>query len=137
MESLNLRIITPEGLAVAAECTSVTVPSACGELQILPGHSNYVGLVATGLLSYNNTDGTTHYGVVSDGSCEASLSGNCVLLVEQWRPFTESTSEAIREHFSVVANQLDDPNITPTERATLLGFQLAYKKLSEVNGIDL
>lgn len=137
MECLSLRIITPEGLAVSAECTSVTVPSACGELQILPGHCNYVGLVATGLLSYTDTNGVSFYGVVSDGSCEASLSGNCVLLVEEWLPFAESTSEALQERLSAVSNQLEDSNINSAERATLLGFQLAFKKLGEVKGINL
>lgn len=68
--NISLRIFTPSGLEREEIVSRVTVPSATGEIEVLPGHAQYVGLLSTGILSYTNVSGgSTEKLVVSEGVC--------------------------------------------------------------------
>ena len=49
---ITLKVLTPAGLVLEDKASSVTVPSALGEIQILPQHARYSGLLGTGILEY-------------------------------------------------------------------------------------
>lgn len=49
---LQLKIITPMRTAVDASVSSVLVPSAQGEMEILPGHADLIAALGNGELSY-------------------------------------------------------------------------------------
>ncbi|MDR0727271.1 MAG: ATP synthase F1 subunit epsilon [Puniceicoccales bacterium] len=49
---LCLEISTPEGVVLEAEGETVSVPTARGELTILPGHQPLAALVEPGILHY-------------------------------------------------------------------------------------
>lgn len=50
--SFHLSVFTPAGLLLEEEVRSVTLPSAVGEIGILPKHVKYIGLLANGKMTY-------------------------------------------------------------------------------------
>lgn len=51
-ESFNLSIYTPAGLLLEEAVGAVTLPTAMGEIGVLPGHASYTGILASGTLQY-------------------------------------------------------------------------------------
>jgi F-type H+-transporting ATPase subunit epsilon len=51
---LRLEIVTPEKKVVDAEVDSVTVPTASGEVGILPSHAPLIAALKPGILTYSN-----------------------------------------------------------------------------------
>ena len=52
--ALTIEIVTPEKKAFTGPADAVTVPTAAGEIQLLPGHIPLTTLVAAGELVVNN-----------------------------------------------------------------------------------
>jgi F-type H+-transporting ATPase subunit epsilon len=55
MQSIKLKIVTPEKLILEEEVYSVTLPGAAGEVTILPDHVPYVGMIKAGELYFRRT----------------------------------------------------------------------------------
>lgn len=68
---LKLEVVTPEKRVVDAEVDSVTVPTASGEVGVLPNHAPLVSAVKPGILSYSAKSGPEKL-VVSGGFLEIS-----------------------------------------------------------------
>lgn len=51
-ETLELEIVTPDGLALEEQVTEFTAPSVDGEFGVLPGHRPLLAALATGIVSY-------------------------------------------------------------------------------------
>ena len=63
-----LQVYSARGLEVEATARSVTMPTEVGEVGILPNHCDYVGLLRTGIASYESaSDGSTKVCLVSGG----------------------------------------------------------------------
>jgi F-type H+-transporting ATPase subunit epsilon len=56
--ALSLEIVTPKGRALAASAEEVNVPSADGEMGVLPGHLPTLAAVRPGVVSYRAGGGT-------------------------------------------------------------------------------
>jgi len=68
-----IRIFTPAGLLLEEEVRSVRLPSAKGEIGILPGHARYTGLLGTGIMEYESVQsGKSISCVISGGFCNDS-----------------------------------------------------------------
>ncbi len=52
MATLRLQVVTPERLVVETDADEVQLPGAQGYLGILPGHTQLLTLLRTGVLSY-------------------------------------------------------------------------------------
>ena len=76
--SLRLEIVTPERRVLDAEVDSVTVPTASGEIGILPSHSSLVSAIKPGILVYT-IKGTTDKLAVSGGFLEVNANKVAVL----------------------------------------------------------
>lgn len=68
-ESYNLKVYTPAGLVLEERVKSVSVTTEMGEIGILALHTRYTGLLAVGVLSYQNINNETKRMVVSGGFC--------------------------------------------------------------------
>ncbi len=66
---INLEIVTPEKKVVDQEVEAVYVPTARGEIGILPNHAPLISTLKPGILSYSDK-GTTEKLVVSGGFVE-------------------------------------------------------------------
>ena len=70
-EMIKLEIVTPEKKVFDAAVDSVTVPTATGEVGILPNHAPLISALRSGILAYSNK-GTSEKFVVSGGFIEVS-----------------------------------------------------------------
>ena len=71
-ETFKLSILTPSGLVVEETVKAVSLPSATGEVGILPNHANYTSLLGVGILEYWPASGGSNKLVVYLGFCNFS-----------------------------------------------------------------
>lgn len=55
---MKLQIITPVRLVKEVEVTSVTLPTATGEITVLPKHQPLLSLLVEGIVSYKSKEGS-------------------------------------------------------------------------------
>jgi F0F1-type ATP synthase epsilon subunit len=68
-DTFQLKVITPEGVALDERVLSATVPTSEGEIGVLTLHTRYCGLVGNGKLSYAKVGGANESLVVHEGFC--------------------------------------------------------------------
>ena len=71
MADLKLEIVTPERRVFDETVDTVTVPTATGEVGILPNHAPLISSLKPGILSYTN-QGATERMVISGGFIEVN-----------------------------------------------------------------
>ena len=87
MREFHLQIVTPDGLAFDGAAQSITVYTDDGDVQILAGHVDYMGSVATGRTRIILPDGTAREASTSGGIL--SVARNEVRLVAVTFEFSE------------------------------------------------
>lgn len=75
---IKLEIVTPEKMALSETVDMVTIPTASGEIGILPNHAPLISSLQPGILSYTK-GGTTAKLVVSGGFVEVGVNKVSVL----------------------------------------------------------
>jgi len=70
MDTFELKVITPAGVALKEVVTSAILPGLDGEIGVLPKHCNYITLIAEGTLRYTTSKGDTREIEVAEGSCQ-------------------------------------------------------------------
>ena len=66
MSSFNLNIFTPNGIILKEMgCESFVVPTATGEINVLPGHINLISELATGILTAKTDMGERHFSMTA------------------------------------------------------------------------
>ena len=75
---LKLEIVTPEKKVAEVEVDSVTIPTASGEIAVMPHHAPLISAMKPGVLSYS-TKGTSERFAVSGGFVEVSSDKVAVL----------------------------------------------------------
>src|SRR6188768_902646 len=75
---IKLEIVTPEKKVFDETVDSVTVPTATGEVGILPNHAPLISALKSGILSFSNK-GASEKMVVSGGFVEVSANKVSVL----------------------------------------------------------
>ena len=96
--SLKLEIVTPEKRVADLDVDSVTVPTASGEVGLLPHHAPLISAVKPGVLSYS-TKGNTERLAVSGGFVEVNGDKVAVLvdLAETGDEIDADSARATRE----------------------------------------
>lgn len=91
---MQLEVVTPEGIAAAAETDEIVAPGGRGEIGILPGHIAMVTTIRPGLLRWRPKGQKSFTGqmAVDSGVMEVSQSGHVTLLVR--RALAQSDAEA-------------------------------------------
>lgn len=77
--ALHLKIITPLRTAVDTDIHSVLVPSAQGEMEILPDHADIIAAMDNGELAYRPVNGAPQSLFVGGGFLQ--VEGDAVMLV--------------------------------------------------------
>lgn len=70
MARLTVEIVTPERVVTRESVDSISVPTAAGEISILPHHTAYLGALAPGALRFRTESGETVVIAVSGGVVE-------------------------------------------------------------------
>ena len=75
---INLEIVTPEKKVVSESVDSVSVPTAKGEIGIMPNHAPLISTLRSGVLKYSKSGATSEM-VVSGGFVEVGTDKVSVL----------------------------------------------------------
>jgi len=75
---LNLEIVTPEKKVFDDAVDAVTIPTAKGEIGVLPNHAPLISTLKPGILTYSNR-GAMERMVVSGGFVEVSINKVSIL----------------------------------------------------------
>ena len=123
-------VVTPMGVAVEEQVVAVTVPSIDGEMGILPGHTQYAGLVGTGVLSFQKSENSpSERMMVSGGFCQFGNSSLTILA-----DMCVSAEAIDRQHYA--ANRAELQKIIDTEDSNSQAWISAKEKLSRIEAID-
>jgi len=79
MNTLNLEIVTPNGVIFSGSVTEVTLPGEEGEFGVLPEHSSLTTLLKAGVIDFVKEDKTTESVVVNWGHVQVDESKVVVL----------------------------------------------------------
>ena len=80
--SIQLEIVTPDGVALRAKVQDLTAPSVDGEFGVLPGHRPLLAALRTGIVSYHES-GEEHRVAVGPGSVEVA-NDRAILLTDRF-----------------------------------------------------
>ena len=81
-DSFTLRVLTPAGLVFEEQVSSVNLPSAQGEIGLLPNHCRYTGTLGVGLLTFDLANGQKGKPVVVAGGFCNFVDGKLVVLAD-------------------------------------------------------
>ena len=113
-EEFTFRVCTPKGVFLEEKVSEVTLPSALGEMGVLPGHTDYTGNVGTGVLEYVPVGDSSAKRLVVSGGFASFTDGTLLLLSDNADSSEtvdkESYAEARSECQSAVDSEvLDSP----------------------------
>jgi F-type H+-transporting ATPase subunit epsilon len=81
METINLEIVTPNGLIYSGKAVSVTLPGEEGEFGVLPRHATLTTLLNAGVIDIEKEDKSVESVVVNWGFVQVNEE-NLVVLVD-------------------------------------------------------
>jgi len=93
---LKFELVTPERVVMREEVLQVSVPTASGEITVLPNHIPLVSILRAGVVELKKTDGTLEVMSVSGGVLEV-LAGKIVLLADTAERAHELDESRIKE----------------------------------------
>ena len=68
--TFDVNVYTPAGLVLNDQTSSITLPTANGEIGVLPAHTSYTGILGTGVVEFKSaSSGNTIRLVISEGFC--------------------------------------------------------------------
>ena len=142
MNFLKLRISSPEKLVFEeSELLSVTIPTANGEITILPGHTPLVSKVIHGEIVARKRD-KEHSLITTEGFLKLSAAGEIEILSD-YAERSEDIEIAKVERAKKLAEETMREKKSESEfilaeaelRKTLLELKIAQKRRSKVKGI--
>jgi F-type H+-transporting ATPase subunit epsilon len=103
MSLLSVQLVTPESIAFSGEADSVTLPTADGEITVLPGHVPLVSAIAPGTMIVRSK-GEEHFFAVARGVIEVAQTN--VRVLSDIADRAEALEEAVIEQAKARAEKL-------------------------------
>jgi F-type H+-transporting ATPase subunit epsilon len=119
---LKLEIVTPERKIVDTEADSVTVPTASGEVGLLPNHAPLISALKPGILTYSRGSATERM-LVTGGFVEVNRD-RVSILADAAETADEIDAEAARSLRKQVEQQLEEAWQQPADETDALRDQL-------------
>lgn len=123
---LRLEIVTPEHRVLDAEVDSVTVPTASGEVGILPNHAPLVSALKAGVLTYG-VKGSFEKLAVTGGFVE--VNGNKVAVLAD----SAESSADIDVEAAKAAREEAEKALAAVASASLIETEAAREQLDAAN----
>lgn len=101
---MQLDIVTPDRRVVVGNADDVVIPAQEGEIDVLPGHAPFLGMLGTGVLRFI-AEGKTHRLMVSGGFVEVD-NNRVVLMCESASLATEVSVESEKKSLLDLEKQL-------------------------------
>ena len=116
-ETLNLKVVTPSGLALEQQVSTVVLKGELGEFGILAGHVPLVSTVIPGLMTYEGPEGSGSL-IIHGGMSEVRDNAVTVLTKAVESPGNVDVSEATGEAADI-ERRLENGSLTDEERREL------------------
>ena len=130
-KGFSIRIVTPIGVATEDTASEAKLPTAMGEIGILPHHTRYTGILGTGILEYKPLGGGgPARRVVSGGFC--SFTDNVLTILADSYDSRESIGDArqLEAEKQTLAKVLQEGNTYDAE------WSRAREKLLRIEAIE-
>ena len=101
---MQLDIVTPDRRVVVSRADDVVIPAKEGEIDVLPGHAPFLGMLGTGVLRFV-AEGKTHRLMVSGGFIEVE-NDRVVLMCESASLAAEVSVESEKKSLQDLEKQL-------------------------------
>ena len=101
---MQLDIVTPDRRVVVGNADDVVIPAKEGEIDVLPGHAPFLGMLGTGVLRFV-AEGKTHRLMVSGGFVEVD-NNHVVLMCESASLAAEVSVESEKKSLLDLEKQL-------------------------------
>jgi F-type H+-transporting ATPase subunit epsilon len=119
---LKLEIVTPERKVVETEADSVTVPTASGDIGLLPNHAPLISAIKPGILAYTR-GGTTTQIAIAGGFVEVNRDKVSVL-ADAAETADEINAAAVKSSREELEKSLEESWQKPIEETEALREQL-------------
>ncbi len=110
---MQLDIVTPDRRVVVSKADDVVIPAKEGEIDVLPGHAPFLGMLGTGVLRFV-AEGKTHHLMVSGGFIEVA-SDKVVLMCESASLKDEVSAETERKSLHELEKKLASLGATASD----------------------
>ncbi|HSX29024.1 MAG TPA: ATP synthase F1 subunit epsilon [Candidatus Saccharimonadales bacterium] len=134
---MNFELVTLDGVKYQAEAYSVQLPTAAGQITVLPGHEPLLSQLIPGVITVRRTKGDADYKLehyaTYGGVLEISKSGVRVLVDEAAGSDEINEAEAKKAHDAALALRKNAKNQVELDRAqTLLERQGVRLEVAEL-----
>ena len=100
---LKIDLVSPSGqMMTGKEITSLVIPSAMGELTILPGHIDMVSSIGKGIMTVGETDKFVVYG----GIIEISNGSDVIVAADRIKKISDVDASAVSTELKEIENKL-------------------------------
>jgi len=135
-EIINLTLVTPERRLISAQVKQLTARALQGQVEILPGHANYITILDAGELAYEE-EGKKRLVAVSGGFAEVTLDQGIKIMAEaaefaedidaeRARAAKERAEKRIQAHIST-QEEIDLARAETALKRSLIRLQVAGK----------
>ena len=135
-DSFKLKVVTPSGVALEEEVTSVSLPTTQGEIGVFPQHIDYNGLLGVGILSFTTTsnpenapNSKANKVVMAGGFCQCG-DGSLTVLADTV-DFQDSIDTAKYD-----ADRVELQKLIDHEDSQSTQWQMAKERLARIEAID-
>ena len=118
---MQLDIVTPDRKVVVGKADDVVIPAKEGEIDVLPGHAPFLGILGTGVLRFV-AEGKTHHLMVSGGFFEVD-GDRVVLMCESASLKDEVKPDEERKSLHELEKKLASLGATASEDESYLKFK--------------
>lgn len=126
--TINVRVASPDGLALSVSAVSVELKTADGIIQVLPGHAPLVAALVPGELIIIEANGKTNLYIAGGGFAEITQD-RLTLLTDLAKPQDSLEEDVVREAMSRAKEELENFSDNDEEELALLELRLQEAEL--------
>ena len=126
--TINVRVASPDGLALSVDAICVELKTADGIIQVLPGHAPLVAALVPGELIVVEANGKTDLYVAGGGFAEITQH-RLTLLTDLAKPQDTIEEDIVREAMSRAKKELENFSDDDAEELALLELRLQEAQL--------
>jgi F-type H+-transporting ATPase subunit epsilon len=121
-ETLDVRVVTPEGTLYRGEASFVAAPASDGEVGVLPSHTPLISRLGTGVLRVNPKDGSAPVKFAVRGGFLQVVKNHVTLLATEAATREQTDFSALQAQLEETLKQLASPP-SDEEYAALLDLR--------------
>lgn len=133
-KQLTFKIVTAERLVMSEEAIQATIPTADGEITVLPMHAPLVSVLVPGVIEYKKSDGSIELAAVSGGFVEVFNNQIVVMAdtAERAEEIDEKRAEEARKKAEeAIQNLKDIDEVKFADFSSVIAREMARTKAAQ------